>query len=323
VGSRKDTLTTYDDAAGTIGGEESRSDVLGRAMDEDLTLRTDEDEVRVAALESDIEGTRMEMTGTIEAIGEKLRPENVLEQAKENVRDATIGRVEGMMDRANESVRQATGIAPANGGGIVGAIRGNPLPAALAAVGIGWLWLKRNDGASRTYRQGAYERYGYGPGTDAYVARYDGSTRAPGAADQLGERAGELAQGVRETAGNVADQVGQTAGQVGEQVSSVASEVPYRVQETARTAQQRLGDILQTNPLAAGAVVLAGGAIAGLMLPTTQRERELMGETRDRLVEQAGQAVEKTAQRVQEAAQEIQPQGAVSNGQHATATPMA
>ena len=323
MGTRSKQLgdATQDDQV--LAAETGRtSDVFGRDMDADMAARSDLDvpvgttaapaqdadgEVELAAIESQIDQTRMQMTGTLNAIEQRLRPENVVQQAKETVREATVGRVEDMMDRANESVRSVTSSAGQTGGGLLATVRDNPIPAALAAIGIGWLWMKRGTTQSSTYRYGAYEEtYGYGPGSDAYSPQYGATSGGPGVTDQARERAGEIAENVRGTAGSVAGQVGDTAGQVGDRISSAASDMPYRVQETARTAQERMGDFMQQNPLAAGAAALAAGAVVGLMVPATQRERELMGPARERVIEQAGTAVEHAAERVQQAAEEVQ-----------------
>ena len=54
---------------------------------------------------------------------------------------------------------------------------------------------------------------------------------------------------------------------------------------------QRYDHLKETNPLVLGAGAMAAGIFLGLMLPATRREDELMGETRDSLLEQAGEIV--------------------------------
>ena len=57
---------------------------------------------------------------------------------------------------------------------------------------------------------------------------------------------------------------------------------------------------MEERPLAVGAAAIALGVVAGLMIPSTRKEDELMGETRDRLMERAkevgGEALEKGKQ---------------------------
>lgn len=49
-------------------------------------------------------------------------------------------------------------------------------------------------------------------------------------------------------------------------------------------------DLLDENPLKVGAATLALGFVAGLALPLTRKENELMGDTRERLLERAREA---------------------------------
>jgi len=59
-------------------------------------------------------------------------------------------------------------------------------------------------------------------------------------------------------------------------------------------------ETMEERPLALGAAAIALGVVAGLMIPSTRKEDELMGETRDRLMERAkevgGEALEKGKQ---------------------------
>jgi hypothetical protein len=48
--------------------------------------------------------------------------------------------------------------------------------------------------------------------------------------------------------------------------------------------------LLQEDPLKVGAATLALGFVAGLVLPSTRKENELMGEQRERLLERAKEA---------------------------------
>jgi hypothetical protein len=83
-----------------------------------------------------------------------------------------------------------------------------------------------------------------------------------------------------------------------------ASELSWQAKERARyqarQAQMGFWQSMEERPLAIGAAALALGVVAGLMVPSTRKEDELMGETRDRLMERArevgGEALEKGKQ---------------------------
>jgi len=136
----------------------------------DLSATTDDtggaDTDEAAALRTEIEQTRNEMSATIDAIQEKLNPQNIVDQAKETVREATVGRVEQMVSNATDTARET-------GSSVMDMIQQNPLPAAIVGLGLGWL-LMRNGGGSNnqpTYRPSS----GTGDGR-AYNARYAGQS---------------------------------------------------------------------------------------------------------------------------------------------------
>jgi hypothetical protein len=203
--------------------DEMRSDDFGprdEAMmdggtDTEATGATPETE----EIRADIEETRAEMTVTINAIQEKLNPENLVEQAKEQVREATIGRVEQMVDGVGDKVGEVANQAQDTAGGLMRTIRENPVPAALAAVGLGWLFT-RGDSGGRS-NGGAYPRRAY-PSNYGYGYRADvrpgyGSYGTPGAqhegpVERVQETVGEFAGQVGDTVGDVTSRAGDTAG---------------------------------------------------------------------------------------------------------------
>ena len=86
----------------------------------------------VAEIRADIEGTRHEMGGTLNELGERLEPGHLVQQVKDNVHDATIGRVEETAKGVSEMVMET--------------IKRNPIPAALAGAGLAMLWANRGKG---------------------------------------------------------------------------------------------------------------------------------------------------------------------------------
>ncbi|MBA2701023.1 MAG: DUF3618 domain-containing protein, partial [Chloroflexi bacterium] len=110
----------------------------------DPTASSDDIEARAA----EIEQTREEMTETVSAIGDRLDPANIVAGAKETVREATVGKVESMASAAGDVVSDAGSTAQQAGSGIIQTIRHNPIPAALAGIGVGWLLKNRTSGSS-------------------------------------------------------------------------------------------------------------------------------------------------------------------------------
>jgi hypothetical protein len=139
------------------------------------------------------------MGDTIEELGVRLNPSRLKQQAKDKVRDATIGRVQTM---AHTTADKATSA----GQRVTSAIRENPIPAALIAAGISWLVVNSRRGSSSSESS-----------PDSRTPSY-GSIEEQGINDNLRDKAGaavESAQGaakqVKEKAGSVASNIAQTA----------------------------------------------------------------------------------------------------------------
>jgi hypothetical protein len=96
------------------------------------------------------------------------------------------------------------------------------------------------------------------------------------------------------------DRVAETAGAARERASELSWQARERARYRARQARVGFWETMEERPLALGAAAIALGVVAGLMIPSTRKEDELMGETRDRLMERAkevgGEALEKGKQ---------------------------
>ena len=225
---------------------------------------------RTAEIRSDIERTRADMTETIDAIQDRLRPSNLAAQAKDTVRDATVGKVKQMANSARDTFSGSGREWRGNAGGLVERIKEHPLPAAIAAASI------------------AYIAFGGRRREDTRPAIY-GTTR--GSEAHLFET--EISTDVDFHAG-YDTRYGENMEARGE-----------RMRQTARRTRNGLQRFVSENPLAAGAVAAAVGATIGLALPETERENEMMGETRDQVVDKARDAARDAADRVQDAAQKV------------------
>jgi ElaB/YqjD/DUF883 family membrane-anchored ribosome-binding protein len=242
----------------------------GAVVDEDEATRAEIERTR-----AEIERTRADMSETVDAIQDRLSPESLKEQAKDRVKEATVG-------KAQEA-----------GSGVMGTIRANPLPAALTGIGLGWLLVnaRRQSSAQGSYRVGAYP-YDYPPRYE--VPGADGPSTGQ-AVERARDRAGE-------TATQVQDKAGQVASQAQDRVSRLGNQARYQAQRASGGFQR----MLQENPLAVGALGVGVGAAVGLAIPETTREHEVMGEARDTFVEKAQEKAQDAQERVQQVAQEAQ-----------------
>ena len=265
-----------------------------------------------------IEETRSQMSTTIDAIQEKLSPHNLAQQAKDTVREATVGKAQEMAtnvgDTATEFVSSAGTSAKGFGSTLIETVKSNPVPAALAGLGLGWLFMsgRQNSGVNRDYSgTNSANWQGYSPGTGGKYSgagySYSGQAGHSSVGDRLSsaqDKVGDLTGQAQDKAANVAGQVQDTAGQVAGQVQDTAGQFADTAQQGAQRAQGAFQQALHSNPLAVGAAAIAVGAAIGLSIPETERENQLLGETRDGVVQQAQQVVGEKAQQVQTVAQQ-------------------
>jgi len=209
--------------------------------------------------------------------------------------------------------------------------REHPMPAAVVGLGLGWLMVESSrksdayDGRDRgdyrgygasAYRQGyagtgSYSGYAYDADEDSgllstakdKVQDVAGSAKEAlsSAGDKVSDLAGQAKDQVSDLGHQVADkastlshQVADKASNLGHQVSDKASDLRRQAKTQVRRARVGFWQTMEENPLMVGAATLALGVIVGLMLPSTDREDELMGETRDHLLDQ----VKETGQQV-------------------------
>jgi len=258
---------------------------------------------------SEIEETRMEMEGTIDEIGHRLQPQTIANQVGDQLREATVGRVERMMDDAGQTAQRT-------GNTVLGTIRENPVPAALAALGIGWLAMRLRE--QQSSGQGNGQRYNYNQGY--YASRGDmAGTYQPRSGDPMAgvrdsaQRAAYAAQdaasGAVEQAQHLGENVQGAAQDVVAQTQQTVQQAQWQVQGTVNQAQRQFDRTLNDNPLAMAALAVGVGAAVALAIPETQQERELLGEHRDRLVSQAQsvatQALEQAESKVQESGEQF------------------
>ncbi len=298
MGERPDAVGGSDEFQRLSGNADDDLDVV---YTESAASGIEDSEEEAEQIEAEIDQTRAEMTETIDAIGQKLAPANIAQQA----RDKTVGRVEEMVSNAGYRAQEA-------GSGILDTVRQNPVPAAMAGIGIGWLIL----GRQRTSTSAAYSDTGEWSAGTTYDPGYGrpGGTTGTGMSEAQ-ERAGEVASRAQARATEIRSQAQMRASEVADEAQVRASEIAGRAQQTAgqlaeqarwqaERAKSEFDRLMQENPLALGVAAAAVGVVAGLAVPATQREHELLGETRDRVLDKAQQAAESAMDRVDSSAQQ-------------------
>jgi hypothetical protein len=242
--------------------------------------------------------------------------------AKRSVRAATLGKVEDLATRMGDSMNDTRDT-------LIETIRSNPLPAAVAGVGIAWLVMNRSSAARRedgragrrayTPRRGgsrsdegikvAFKDTGHEAGdlgdkvadavhdvTDAagdVVHRV--SDAASSAVHSATETVGSLAHQASDAAGSAVQSASEMAGQLVHEAGDAATHLASGARKQAHRVEERFQATLHENPLAVGAAAVALGAVIGYALPRTHGEDVLMGDTRDEMLRRAGGATTEAA----------------------------
>ena len=239
----------------------------------------------------DIEQTRAGMSETIDVIQERLNPQRLRAQARTAVREATIGRAQHMAREVEHRAREA-------GFNLRETVRSNPLPAAMVAVGLGWLAVQATMGGDgRAVRE--VEAYPHRERDMMEGQAREAEGRAREMAGEARHRAEETMTRVQERAGETMTQAQERAGEIAGEVQHRAEEVTHEARRQVQRARGRFETMIDENPLAVGAAI-------GMMLPSTRQEDRIMGEARDTLVHRAEEMAEETMGKVEEAAHEAE-----------------
>ena len=244
-------------------------------------------------IRSEIERTRAEMDSTFDALERKMTPGQILEEAWHLTRGGTTAGASKLWQVARE----------------------HPLPATVIGLGLGWLLVESSRGNGRSSSpsslgRGASSRrsnlYESGAGYGAYPESYNtdyveswDSSQSSGLSDRVSSAAGSVKDaavhakdsltGAASSAGHkvadVAGSVKERASDLGHLTRDKASELKDLTRTQSRRVQTGFWEMMEENPMAVGLSTLVLGVLAGLALPSTRKEDELLGETRDRLVD--------------------------------------
>ena len=273
----------------------------------------DDPDINTERIKAEIEDTRAEMGQTINEIQERLSPERLMDQVKETVRDATIGKVERAMDKVGDKISNVTEPAieamgragetlKETGYSITSTVRQNPIACTLIGLGLGMYVVNRIRNADgRTSRMTSY-----GSDFESGMAKpmYAGKGRQYATSGEYAGASREYDSSKRGMFSQMADTAGGFAHDAGEKVSDLG----HQAAEGARWAGRGIQRLMNENPLAVGAAAVAVGAAVGLALPTTRVEHEYMGEASEKLMDKAQQAARDAMDKVKSAAQGDQAQ---------------
>lgn len=261
-----------------------------------------------------VQDDRARIDKTLDAIGDRFSPGQLLDQAVGYVR--TGGKDIGQ--RLAESFKE------------------NPYPLVLTGVGLAWLMVssvRRNGnghGADSAYPTTARER------RRIAELRDDAASRAQAAAADVRREIGEAesrfqervteakarALSVQRQAEETYESFSQRVGEYMDRAEQMAADMRTRayaardragrafssgarsVREGRRDAQEKAQEIYFSEPLIVGAVSLAAGALLGALIPSTRFERDTFGEYGEMAREQVEETASEIADRGKAAARE-------------------
>lgn len=123
--------------------------------------------------------------------------------------------------------------------------------------------------------------------------------------ENAANRLHETAEQAQARASEMRRQAQVRASEIRRQAQARADALRQRSQEQYYLAKDRFGQMLDEQPLVVGALGIALGAALGAALPTTRRENDLLGQTRDDLLNRARETAREQAETVKQSAQRV------------------
>lgn len=257
-------------------------------------------------IEAEINRSRHALNDTIEQLGGKLSPGQIVDEA--------LGLAQGQLGQFTGNLGRT--------------VRDNPVPLLLIGAGIGMLMLQNRNGQGQqatsslsdedwraehhfrkiekaresVTRADDEEEHGFKRRLhDAQAAALDMKQHAGEAYDAFQARVTRTVEGLERRAGSVRNSVqagfSKAGTFVGEQARNAGT--------IAADARDQAGAFYKDNPLAAGSIGVALGALIGALTPLTSVERDGLHGVADKTAKAAADLAERGADAVQKAASNI------------------
>src|SRR5690606_14115777 len=226
------------------------------------TENPERSEVREPAeIERDIAQTREAIDSTVDELGQRLAPSQLMDDAKSYVKETAMRGAISLWSTLSD----------------------NAIPLLLIGGGMVWMASSRRaharfDGGSRF--AGSYE---------IAAGSYEGGTEWEAGSNGMGQRAAEMGH-----------RAAETARRMGERVRERGADVASHATEQLHRAQHGIETIQHDQPLLLGIAAFALGGLIGGLLPSTRREDALVGSMRDDVVGAAVQAGREQVEQVRE-----------------------
>lgn len=237
-----------------------------------------------AEIERDIDRTRARLGRTVDRLEQRLSPGELVDQL--------LG-----------TAREQGGEFAANLGR---SVRNNPMPVILTGVGLAWMMASSNEprAASQDY---------YGSYDDLSGDSGDAKSRMKEGLSSAKAKAGEITGRVSDGASRAKESLHDLGGR--------ARDARYRLQSSGERLRDGFDSLMQDQPLLVGAIGVALGAALGALLPHTEAEDRLLGETRDSAARTLKDRAADTYEEVKDKAADVVSSGGAARGRETRQNP--
>lgn len=257
--------------------------------------------VETDRIEADISASRHRLSDTLDALGHKLSPGQML--------DEVLGLAQGQAGKFAAKLGTQ--------------IRDNPLPTVLIAAGIGMLMMNRRHvgdqmsdddwHSERRYRALEEARWNTarlsGETDEAYDQRvHTAYARALDMKQMAGEavhdfqaRVSHAVDGARHAATNVRERMSTALSNTSHAMQSKAMHLGHQVSNVRHSAEH----LYQDTPLAAGAIALAVGALIGSAAPLSGVERRGLSGVADKAMRTSADLANRAADKASQLSQKV------------------
>ncbi|MDB5414182.1 MAG: hypothetical protein JWR10_2517 [Rubritepida sp.] len=245
-----------------------------------------------ADIEGDVERSRANVSGTLDALREKLAPSQIVDE---------------VLDRVTDYARGSGGAEFARNLG--SAVRDNPLPLLLIGAGIGWLMMSGGSSGSHVLerdppRLPPPRRLPHETGEQSSMVSdtLDRVGKAASVAGDTASRAGSYVSGtvsrVAEAGSNLASGAMEGGALAATSLRDGVGTAAEQVTSAVKGGWSSASGLLEAQPVLLGLLGAAVGAALGAMLPRTKAEDELLGEAADTATKRVSQFGRDAAEQV-------------------------
>lgn len=162
----------------------------------------------------------------------------------------------------------------------------NPVPTALVGLGLYWLWKDSSEGSQSTRK----------PYQDESSRWRNHEYANPSIEEQVKDKLQSAKDTVQGHLTEWKDQASNQAHEWQEETGQKMQDVKGYIKEKGMVARGEFSQLLDTNPLAVGAVMVALGAVVAAAIPGSQKEDQWMGDSRDKMKDAVKTTVQSTAE---------------------------